>query len=592
MQKTGKTSFFNNPFFIIGIILFITAISFYPVLKNDFVHWDDPSHLLNLPEVRELNLANLQQIFQRHVHGIYIPLTLVSFSLEHHFFQFNPFIYHLNNLLLHLGVVCFVFLIGRQLGLPLLASAFAALLFGIHPMHVESVAWVTERKDVLYAFFYLAAFWVYLRYLIRMRQGRASKHYLVWVCLLGFLSILAKPMAVSLPLILLLADWFRGRKMGLWVFVEKLPLGVLLGSVTLITYLQHHRIPVQEGLQGLLIWPWSFTFYLRQFLFPVVLVPVYRISCPVSLGNPEYSLSLLVFILIAGSLVFGRKHKWYIFAVLFYFLSIFFLLRFDIRMDTNIVADRWMYLPSLGFCYLIGLGLRQGIAFSGQARRLPRALVLSMIVLVFALVSYKTYKQSQVWRNTGTLWMHQLKWYPYEPIALSNMATFLRQLEGVQQAERWYKADKEKEDRKQDVSSDQQYETMRQTVQTVNSLLVRALKVQPASPDAPFNLGEFYMDIGEYQKALEAYRLTASLFPAYKDVLYKIAILHFRLKDYNKAYSSLDKYVILSQEKRWGQYAHFTNEARQFLRCRRYYFPEDFLGHKECLKRHEDFYNH
>ena len=145
-------------------VLALTAAVYTPVFSSQFTNWDDNRHLTRLNAVQELTWGNVQKIFTSTINFTYIPLTLLSFAVEHHFFKLNPFVYHLDNLLLHLGVVALVYAFGIGLGLSRRAVLLASLIFGVHPMHVESVAWVTERKDVLCAVFYMAAVICYWRY--------------------------------------------------------------------------------------------------------------------------------------------------------------------------------------------------------------------------------------------------------------------------------------------------------------------------------------------------------------------------------------------------------------------------------------------
>ena len=148
---------------VLGVIA-LAGLVYAPVVGFDFVNWDDDLHLLNNPFVQSLDREHLRAIFSTTVGHVYAPLSQLSFALEHRAFGLQPAIYHLNNLLLHLVVTGLVVFFARGLGLSRLAAAVAAVIFGLHPMHVESVAWVTERKDGLYAVFYLLAMLVYLRY--------------------------------------------------------------------------------------------------------------------------------------------------------------------------------------------------------------------------------------------------------------------------------------------------------------------------------------------------------------------------------------------------------------------------------------------
>jgi protein O-mannosyl-transferase len=203
---------------ILILIVFVFVV-FSPCLKAGFIDLDDDGHILNNAVLQDLSLSSIKQIFTQTPNGTYIPLTILSFALEKHFFGFNPFVFHLDNLSFYTAIVVLVLLLARRMGLSIEAAFLAALIFAIHPMRVESVVWVTERKDVLYAFFYLLAlhqYWSYLKTL--------SINYYFATVLFGILSILAKPMALSLPLILLVFDWFYGRSFNRRVLMEKVPI--------------------------------------------------------------------------------------------------------------------------------------------------------------------------------------------------------------------------------------------------------------------------------------------------------------------------------------------------------------------------------
>ena len=128
----------------------IVILAYSPSLHSQFVNWDDDAHLFANPFILPFDFKS---IFTTTVNKIYIPLTSLSFAMEYHFFKADPFVYHLDNLLLHLAVTVMAFLFCRRCGLSVASAAVATLIFGLHPAHVESVAWITERKDVLYGFF-------------------------------------------------------------------------------------------------------------------------------------------------------------------------------------------------------------------------------------------------------------------------------------------------------------------------------------------------------------------------------------------------------------------------------------------------------
>ena len=235
----------------------LAAIVYQPALQNGFLQWDDLPHILENPSIQKLDAHHVQTIFQSTIHKTYIPLTILSFAIEKHFFGLDPKIFHMTNIFLHAGVVAAIFLLGLRMGLGLIAAFLSAVLFGIHPMHVESVAWVTERKDVLYAFFYLLALYAYWAYL------ESSKRHNYWLSVvIGFFSMLAKPMALSLPLILFLFDWFKRRKLTWGLCWNKIPFLTYIIPIAWITYLPNARIPGNNFIEAILIWVWTFTFFI------------------------------------------------------------------------------------------------------------------------------------------------------------------------------------------------------------------------------------------------------------------------------------------------------------------------------------------
>jgi len=332
MSKLSLSSSKIRNIFLVILILSIVFFAFYPTLQNGFVFWDADTHIYQNITIHTLDAEHIGDIFTGMVNAIYIPLTSLSFAIEDHFFGRKPFIYHLDNLLLHLAIIVFIFWLGLRLGLSMLGSGVAALLFGIHPMHVESVAWVTERKDVLYSFFYMAALLSYCRYLNFTKstpsiQNKKLTRFLVLTVFFGILSMLAKPMALSLPLILFLLDWFYGRKIDRSAIIEKIPLVLGIAGITLVTYTANARIPGKDIIEGLLIWSWTLVFYLRQFTFPVMLVPVYQLPQPIVFSNPQYFMPVIVIGLLILAVIRLRKHRWFIFSIAFYLFSVFFQYR-------------------------------------------------------------------------------------------------------------------------------------------------------------------------------------------------------------------------------------------------------------------------
>src|SRR5881409_381808 len=206
------------------LVVLFTLTAFLPTLQNQFVNWDDDENFLNNPHYRGLGWTHLRWMWTTHL-GHYIPLTWMTFGLDYLVWGMNPVGYHLTSLLLHTANAGLFYLIAQHLiSLSLddplahdfdvrLGAAFAALLFGVHPLRVESVAWATERRDVLCGFFFLVSLLAYLQHARSEETGRWRRWY--WVSLGFFVAaVLSKAMAVTLPAVLVVLDFHPLHRLG------------------------------------------------------------------------------------------------------------------------------------------------------------------------------------------------------------------------------------------------------------------------------------------------------------------------------------------------------------------------------------------
>jgi tetratricopeptide (TPR) repeat protein len=392
-----------NLFFIVLVVLAV----FSPALGHPFIHWDDDVHCYDNPNIKSLDAEHIAAIFTTDVNKTYIPLTILSFALEHRLAKDKPFLYHLDNVLLHVGVVVLLYFLALRLGLSTEAAGFGALLFAIHPMHVESVAWVTQRKDVLYSLFYLLSC---LQYLSFLKYRRRVNYLSALLC--AILSILAKPMALSIPLVLCLLEWFvsegKARRLTL---ADKVPFALIIFPTAWLTYQMNMRPIDLHFPQAALVWLWSLGFYLVKFAFPKELLALYQLPQPVSAGNPQFSCALAVVAVFLCSVLLLRRKRLYIFAVLYFLLSIFFLLRFDNKQDLSFVADRFMYLPSAGFCLFFGFCLDYAVGYWEDRRQLQR-LVLGGAGLIYLVLGGLAFQQTKLWGDEYLLWSRVTEQYP------------------------------------------------------------------------------------------------------------------------------------------------------------------------------------
>ncbi len=413
-------------FILVGLLI---GIVYFPAIFNQFVNWDDDVHLTGNYFIQTPDEQYIQRIFLTTVNGIYIPLTTLSFAIEHFFFGNTPWIYHLNNVLLHLAVTLLIIPLACRLGLTFNQGILAAVLFGLHPMHVESVAWVTERKDVLYAMFYLLGLLVYMRYLdLAQENGQGNKlqstYYMKKWGLLGgsfmcgVLSALSKPMAMSFPLVLLLLDVYFQRKLKPFVLLEKFWIGMVLFMIGMITFQSYAHQTNMALIDSVLIWVWSLLFYIYKFFAIDYFVIIYKFPQPITLTNPVYLWSCVGFLAMIIAGIKFRRQRLFIFALLFYVSSIFLVLRWDVEKDINMVADRYMYLPSLGFCLWLG-AIGGKLLDQSERTRWRKKLVLAGMVLLMSFLGYKTHQQVLVWKNSVNLWEHQLRYQPQAATALA-----------------------------------------------------------------------------------------------------------------------------------------------------------------------------
>ncbi len=405
---------------LVAVILIVTFISFYPCLRGGFVNFDDDRYVYRNPMIKDLSWQSIGTIFASTDYAvIYCPLVFLSYAIEYHFFDLHPCGYHVTNLILHLCncllVFWFIYLLCRNR-----PTAFiTALLFAVHPLRVESVAWITERKDVLYAFFFLLALICYCD-----RRARGSPIGYAGVVLFFLLSLLSKPAALVLPLVLLLCDYFRGESINRKNLSAKLPLFaiavafLILGLFTAREY--GRKGPAFSMFDQIFIPPYALIFYLYQSIVPL------RLSClypfPVKHGAflpAPFLVSPIILILIGALVVRSARYTRTIaFGSLFFLITILPAIQF-FPTGTAIVADRFTYIPSIGLSFLIArlvawlytMGDKRGAHLAATALA---ALVAAMTVL--------TWGRCSVWNSNIALWDDAVRKYPdsYVPLAYFN----------------------------------------------------------------------------------------------------------------------------------------------------------------------------
>jgi hypothetical protein len=258
------------------LIVFLTFLVFYPSVNYDFVNWDDVGLVAENKMIQELSTESVKGIFTSTAYGAYTPLTTISFAINYHYFGMNPKSFHITNLIFHLLCTVLVFFMMKSLRMNFFITLSVALLFGIHPMRVESVAWITERKDLLYSLFYFSTIIAYLKYV------RSNKKIYYILALAAFVpSLLSKIQAVSLPFSLILIDYFHNRKFIFKQVMNKIPFFILslITGITGLIILEKQealkRTPSCLYINAFLSVPYSLWVYLIKSLYTYEMSVIY-----------------------------------------------------------------------------------------------------------------------------------------------------------------------------------------------------------------------------------------------------------------------------------------------------------------------------
>jgi len=401
----------------IGLILIITFLSFLPSLKNDFVNWDDPQYVTENRTLTNPSWENIKTIFGSFYMGHYHPLTLLSYLLEYQFFELNPSAYHTTNLILHIFNSLLIFWVILMIGGGNLTSLVVAILFAIHPLHVESVAWISERKDVLYSLFFLGSMVSYLYY-----QKTSGLNYYYLSFLLFLFSLLSKSMAVTLPMILFLFDYLLNRKLDKKILLEKIPfllIALLFGIIAFFAKDSPGTTGQKSSLsffENILIASEVLVFYFSKLFLPIKLSCLYPL---IKESNPPLSyvyLSLILGLLIGG-IILSKYNKKITFGILFFFISLLPIL------PLKIVADRYTYISSIGIFYIAGLGVSWGYHWKVRSSKAIKAFLSIILIWIVGIFSFLTYERFHVWKDSITLWSDVLKNYPHIAIAYIDRGT-------------------------------------------------------------------------------------------------------------------------------------------------------------------------
>lgn len=563
LKLDSKLCFNKKVWIVAFFIALITLFVYLPALQNGFVNWDDPDYIYENQYIQSINFRFFQWMFSTFHMQNWHPLTWFSHAVDYGIWGLNPIGHHLTSIIFHvLNTFLVVILIIRLLNnrfvkllsplsgnqyyqTTLITAALTGILFGLHPIHVESVAWVSERKDVLCAFFLLLSVLFYLQYTSSSLQKKKPLNYAL--CLSFFIfALMSKPMAVTLPVVLFILDIYPLERLEVRsafnshrkVLIEKLPfLGLSLASSVITIVAQQREIVSFEVnlIERFLIAFQAVSFYLFKMLWPTDLSPLYPYPSKISLLSLQYIAGLILVVGITAFCIWSWKKQKVFLAVWAYYIVTLLPALGIIKVGIQAAADRYTYLPILGPMLLIGLGISwlwEKSAAKQKRLIFKRVYIITPTILLLSILSIMTIKQIEVWRDSMTLWNKELKLYSI-PEAYNNRGNAYLSLGNYQQA-----------------------------IEDFN----KAIELDPNYAKAHNNRGLAYGSLGKYDLAIENFDATINLNNRESRAYYNRGNVFKALGNYQKAIEDYNRAIELNPKKA----DDYNNRGNTFLKLNNY----------------------
>lgn len=552
----------NETWIMLGVCL-ATFLCFSHIMFNEFLYWDDNAFIVNNAYIRRFSWENIKYLFSHEFGANWQPLTMLSYSLNYYLSKLSPGGYFLTGLLLHTANTALVFYIIKKILLllwnksrdneRLIMCAIVALWFGIHPMHVESVGWLFERKDVLYTFFYLFGLDVYLNYLISNKQK-----WLVLAFVFFVLSCLSKPMAVVFPLTLIVIDFLLNRKFNNKLLIEKVPfliISVIMGYVTVRTQSSQHAFGlIFPFFTKIGIASYSFLAYIGKLFIPINLCGFYPYSfLP---GQPVpflfYITPFMALALVGLPLyVAYQKNKTYFrvicFGYGFYLVNIALVLQF-FAVGFAIISDRYSYMSYIGLFFMIVYFLNELYV---KADTSIKNLIQGAVIAFTIVLAYLGYERTLAWQNTETMLTDVIKQYPGKvPQAYKYLGTYYGRKGRVREAYNCYYT-LINNMHEGDASAYNDMGSVYMSMGKMDSALkylTTSLRLDSNAFMPYYNLGRIYANNGDYQKAFAFYNRAQKIFSTDENLIYSMGLAYVATKQYSNAIASFNFLIRLSPD--------------------------------------------
>ena len=531
-------------------ICFLLALLVWGVfgqtLRHEFVNYDDGRYVYDNPAISKgLTLEGVRWVLT-HPHGAnWHPLTSLSHMLDCQLYGLNPAGHHGTNVLFHMATVILLFLVLRQMTGSLWRSAFAAAVFAIHPLRAESVAWVSERKDVLSGFFFMLTLGAYLRYVRRpFSAGRYAA-----VAVFFSLGLMSKSMLVTLPFVLLLLDFWplkrfqalETKKTIIRLVLEKIPL-LLLSAVFCSVTVWAQRGAISSDTALPVSWRFgnafcSYVVYIKQLVFPSGLAPFYPHP---ETGLPLWKIGASVVLLtgISWGVFAGRKKYPYLTVGWLWYLGMLVPVIGIMQVGTQAHADRYTYLPQIG---LVIMATWLAVDWCAALRH-RRAVLSAAAAVLLAVLAIAAHKQISYWRDSFSLWTHTLACTDGNYLAHNNLGLVLDRQGSRDEAIRHYQKSIEINPRFAEA-----YNNLGVVLETQGKLEAaaecyeKALEINPDYADAHGNLGSVFGKQGQIEKAILHLEKALKINPDLTEAHNNLGSLFGRQGQFDKAVPHFEK---------------------------------------------------
>ena len=540
---------------VYAVLTVVTLAVFWQVNQFDFINFDDPIYVTENSHIHSgITLDGFRWAFSTKYYGLWHPLIWISFMFDYQLHGLNAGGYHLTNLILHIMSALMLFWLFNRMTGAIWRSAFVAALFALHPLHVESVAWIAERKDVLSAFFWMLTLCLYVYY---TEKPVIRRYLLVLLCFAC--ALMSKPMVITLPVVMILLDyWPLGRfqsKKGnlvLWQLKEKTLFFILSAALVIFTlYAPHSKSYVKDFPLGSRIAnvPVSFVTYLEKTFWPHDLAVFY----PFSDQLPVWQVlgAALLILVISIAVIAAVKRLPYLFVGwLWYTITLLPVIKI-VQVGRDSMADRYHYLPSIGITVMLAWGIPLFI----KSEEIRKKILFPAGIIFLAIMAFLTWQQCGYWKNSVTLYSHTLQTTKDNALAHNNLGIALFAEGKVEEAiEHYNEAIRMTPDyiyfynnRGAAYAKLGQYQ---RAIENYN----QAISLKPDDAGVYYNKGIVYTDIGQYQLAIENFNTAIHLKPNNADAYNNRGTIYSKLGQYQQAIESCNQAIRLKPNDANGYY--------------------------------------